>query len=173
MTMLIYSAVAISFLILVVILLRNSQPLDAEDSLTETACRPNLGNGRWIDLSERIFDPSDARWLREELAFPTLANALIVARRRLAIHWLEALQASFNEVVRVREVATSEARSPGSWHMLWLIVRFKLLLAYALFVVKVFGPYHRLIPSFSWLPVTQETGRSIRQPALANGRSVH
>ncbi len=68
-----------------------------------------MGSGHWLDLSERIFDPSDARWLAEELAFPKLAEALILGRKRLAIRWLEALQASFDELVRTPELSPSEA----------------------------------------------------------------
>jgi len=172
--MLIYAAIAIAFLILVVGLLLKPQPLDPDESLSERSCAPSFGNGRWLDLSERIFDPSDARWLREELAFPRLAKALVIGRRRLAIRWLQALQASFDEVVRVRELTPSEApepNSPGSWQMLWLTIRFKLLVSYALFVVKLFGPYHRLIPSFAWIPFPRGNERSIRRPVLADSRS--
>jgi len=176
MIMLIYAAIAIAFLIVIVALLRKRQPLDPDESLTERSCSPSIGNGRWLDLSERIFDPSDARWLEEELAFPKLAKTLIIGRKRLAIRWLEALQASFEEVVRTREAVPSEApeaSSPGSWQMLWLTIRFKLLVSYALFVVKVFGPYHRLIPSFSWVPFSQGSEGNIREAALANSRSPH
>jgi hypothetical protein len=137
----------------------------------ETSYAPSIGNGRWLDLSERIFDPSDARWLQEELAFPKLAKALRLGRKRLAIRWLEALQASFDDLVRTPDFASSEtheANSPGSWRMLWLTIRFKFLVTYALFVVKLFGPYHRLIPSFSWVPFSRETRRDFRRAALAD-----
>src|SRR5579872_3893996 len=122
MIMFTYCAVAIVFLVLVVCLVRKAQPRDPDEALTEKSYRPNLGNGRWLDLSERIFDPSDVRWLEEELAFPKLAKALVAARRRLAILWLQALQASFDELVRVRETTPSEAfeaNSPSGWEMLW------------------------------------------------------
>jgi len=173
MITLLYGAIAVVFLILVTSLFRRPQPLDPDETLTESSGAPNIGNGRWLDLSERIFDPSDARWLEEELAFPKLAKALINARKRLAIRWLEALQASFDEVVRAREITPSQASepsSPGSWHVLWLAIRFKILVSYALFVVKMFGPYHRLIPSFSWVPLPQGSEQSFRRPALADSR---
>ena len=176
MIMLIYAAIAIFFLILVVGLIRKPQTPDPDEYLAGRSCAPSIGNGRWLDLSERIFDPSDARWLSEELAFPKLAKALVMGRKRLAVRWLEALQASFDEVVRARELTPNDApvaNSPGSWQMLWLTLRFKLLISYALFVVKVFGPYHRLIPSFSWIPFPQGSERSIRQPALADSRGSH
>lgn len=131
-------------------------------------------NGGWLSLSERIFDPSDARWLADELAFPKLAKALMLSRKRLAIRWLEALQSSFDELVRTPSLASSEspeAVSAHSWKLLWLTVRFKLLISYALLVVKVLGPYHRLIPSFSWVPFPRESEHSFRRAALAGGRN--
>jgi len=174
--MLIYTAIAIAFLILVIGFLRKPQPRDLDETFTEKSYAPSIGNGRWLDLSERIFDPSDARWLQEELAFPKLAKALRLGRKRLAIRWLRALQTSFDDLVRTPELAPSEAPeaiSPGSWQMLWLTIRFKLLVSYALLVVKLFGPYHRLIPSFSWVPFSQRGERSFRRAALAGSRSSH
>lgn len=176
MIMLIYAAIAIAFLIVVLGLFRKSRSHELDECLPENRSAPSTGNGRWLDLSERIFDPSDARWLAEELAFPKLAKALIFERKRLAIRWLEALQASFDDLVRTQESSPSEATeasSAGSWQMLWLTIRFKLLVSYALLVVKLFGPYHRLIPSFSWVPFPRGFERSIRRPALADNRSFH
>src|SRR5271157_4691854 len=144
MTTLIYAAIAIAFLFMVIGFLRKPQPEDLDETLAGKRYAPKVGNGRWLDLSERIFDPSDARWLEEELAFPKLARELIIERKRLAIRWLESLQASFDEVIRTPELVPSEApvqRSAGSWQLLWLTVRFKILVSYALLVVRVFGPY--------------------------------
>ena len=95
----------------------------------------SIGNGRWLDLSERIFDPSDARWLEDELAFPKLAHALMLDRKQLAIRWLEALQASFHEFgahagKRPQQQVTRPSSADG-WRMLWLTVRFKFLVSYA------------------------------------------
>ena len=174
MTTLTYAAIAIAFLILVIRLRRKRPPLDMDEAFTQKSYAPRIGNRRWLHLSERIFDPTDARWLAEELGFPKLANALIIDRKRLAIRWLEALQASFEEVVRTPELAPSEAPEMGianSWQMLWLTLRFKFLVSYALLVVKLLGPYHRLIPSFSWVPSSQETRGRFRRSALANSRS--
>ena len=176
MNMLIYAAIAIAFLILVIGLLQKPQPFDLDETITEKNGTPSIGNGRWLDLSERIFDPSDAHWLAEQLAFPRLAKALTIGRKRLAICWLEALQASFDDLVRTPEPAASEAAetvSARSWEMLWLTIRFKFLVSYALFVVRLFGPYHRLIPSFSWVPFPQGSERSFRRVALANSSSSH
>ncbi len=172
----IYVAIAIAFLILVLGLFRKTRSLEPDECRPDNPPVPSIGTGRWLQLSERIFDPSDARWLEEELAFPKLASALMLERQRLAIHWLEALQASFDDLVRTPEIATSEApetNSSGSWQMLWLTIRFKLLVSYALLVVKLFGPYHRLIPSFSWVPFSEKRERSFRRAALAGSRTSH
>jgi len=172
----IYAALAIAFLILVLGFLRKPKPHDLDEATEEKSYAPSVGNGRWLDLSERIFDPSDARWLEEELAFPKLACALMLDRKHLAIRWLEALQASFDEMVRTPEIAPSsdpEARRAGGWRMLWLIIRFKFLVSYAQFVVKVFGPYHRLIPSFAWVPFSQGSRQTVRRAALAGSRGSH
>ena len=171
---LIYAAVAIAFLMLVIGFLRKPLLDDPDEALTQKSYAPSVGNGRWLDLSERIFDPSDARWLAEELAFPKLAKALVLERRRLAIRWLKALQASFDEIVRTPEILPSDpaaADSAGSWRMLWLTVRFKLLVSYALLVVRLFGPYHRLMPSIAWIPFSRESEHSFRRAALAHSRS--
>ncbi len=174
MIMVIYIAVAIAFLILIVDLLRRIRSREPDECLPRNDPAPSTGNARWLDLSERIFDPSDARWLQDELAFPKLAKLLTLERRRLAIQWLQALQTTFDELVRTPETSPSEAPEPpppGSWQMLWLTVRFKLLVSYALLVVRLFGPYHRLIPSFSWLPFSRDGGRSFREADLAQSRS--
>jgi len=176
MTMLIYTAVAIAFFILILGLLGKTRSFESAESAREHRAVPNAGNGRWLDLSERIFDPSDARWLAEELAFPKLANDLMVERKRLAIHWLQSLQASFDEVVRTPQLSAEEVpedSSSGSWQMLWLTVRCKFLVAYALVVVRLLGPYHRLIPSFSWIPVPLRGEASFRRAALAHSRISH
>jgi len=174
MIMLLYAVTAIAFLILVLGLARKIQSPKPDECLSDNKTASRIGNGRWLQLSERIFDPSDVRWLEEELAFPKLAKSLKHGRKRLALLWLEALQASFDDLVRTPELAPSEpleVAAPGDWESLWLTFRFKFLVSYALLVVKLFGPYHRLIPSFSWVPSLQGSGRSFRRPALANSRA--
>jgi hypothetical protein len=176
MITLIHAAIAIAFLILVLGLFEKTRSHEPDECVPDNHSAPSIGNGRWLQLSERIFDSSDAHWLAEELAFPKLAKALMLGRKRLAIRWLEALQASFDDLVRTPQTTPSEAagaNSAGSWRMLWLTIRFKLLVSYALLVVKLFGPYHRLIPSFSWIPFSQGCERTFRRPALANSRSSH
>jgi hypothetical protein len=171
MTMLTYSVVAIAFLLLVISLVRKSRSLETEEPLAEKVKPPHIVNRRWVDLSERIFDPSDVRWLAEELAFPALAKSLTLARKRLAIRWLEALQASFDDLVRTPALTPDQpAEAVSSWKMLWLTVRFKALVSYALLVVKLFGPYHRLIPSFSWVPLPSADEGSFRRTVLADSQ---
>ena len=175
MIMLIYVPISITFLVLVVCLLRKPRSVDQEDVLLESGSTRSFGNGSWLNLSERIFDPSDARWLSDELAFPKLAQALKLGRKRLAIRWLQALQSSFDALVRTPGLDSggeSEAMPAESWKLLWLTVRFKLLVSYALLVVRLFGPYHRLIPSFSWIPLSLGSERGFRRTALAVGRNA-
>lgn len=175
MMTLVYIAIAVAFLALVLGFIRKTRRHDPNDALMEKSYAPVIGSGRWLDLSQRIFDPSDARWLQEELAFPKLAKALALGRKQLAIRWLETLQASFDDLVRTPEFTPSELSansSAAAWQMLWLTIRFKLLLSYALVVVKLFGPYYpHLIPSFNWVPFSHGSETSFRRPALANERN--
>ena len=105
MIILIPVVLSIAFLVVVMVILRRSSDRNADDAVAERKPAPRMGKGRWLDLSERIFDPADVRWLGEELAFPALAVALAEKRKRLAIRWLQALQASFDELVRTPEPA--------------------------------------------------------------------
>jgi hypothetical protein len=169
--MTIYVAVAIAFLILVCALFAKTRTQQADENPADVFPVPGIGDTSWLALSERIFDPTDASWLENELAFPSLAAALVRERKQLAIRWLEALQASFDQLIRTPEFASSEnsAASPlADWQMLWLTLRFKVLLSYALLVVRFFGPYHRLIPSFSWIRVPR-----LGEAVLANIKTSH
>jgi hypothetical protein len=176
MMTIIYAVLATAFLLSLLVLFRRTRAPESDDYLLDKRSAPQLSDGRWLDLSERIFDPSDARWLAEEMAFPKLAKALTLRRKRLAIYWLETLQASFDEVVRTPDLTPSEIAeesAAGNWQMLWLAVRFKLLVSYALLVVRLFGPYHRLMPTLSWVPFPRETEPHFRRAALAHNRSSH
>lgn len=107
-----------------------------------------------LGLASRIFDPADYHWLRDTIGFPQLAESLLRRRRDLALRWLRALRTSHNELVRSPRLseATAGADSPGSWAILFLTLRFQLLLAHAQATVYLFGPYHPLVPSLGWLP---------------------
>lgn len=149
-----YSIIALLTIAVVALLLRRSHGHDAP----ETHSRQEFANGLWesqgLGLAERILDPSDYFWLRDELGFPALAESLRDHRRHLALKWLNAVRSSFSEVVRTPEAA-SPSRTIGdtadSWQLLGATLRFHLLLSYAIVVVRFFGPYHRLIPSFTWM----------------------
>jgi len=172
MNMIIYIGFAIAFLVLVLVLAARGANRESLPESTLEDCTPCPGEDRWLSLSERIFDPSDARWLRDELAFPALADSLTESRKQLAIRWLKTLQASFDQFVRTPERLTSEnqAGSSESWRLLWLTVRFQCLLFYALTMVRLFGPYHRLIPSFAWMQFLE--GDSLRlQPSTLTSNS--
>lgn len=112
-----------------------------------------LGNGVSLDLASRIFDAADYRWLRDEIEFPHLAEMLLRTRKDLALRWLRGLRSSFNELVRTPQSIEASAcgDDTGSWAMLFLTLRFHLLVGYALCVVRLFGPYHHLVPSLGWL----------------------
>ena len=67
----------------------------------------------------------------------------------MALQWLRALRRSFDELVRVPETPQDReaaSESVPSWPLLWFTLRFHLLVSYALLVVRVLGPYHRLNP---------------------------
>ena len=101
-----------------------------------------------LRLAERIFDPADRDWLRNEVCFPQAAEVLARHRKALAIHWLKAFRNSFNELVRIPDAASGEPSSSGSSSLgiFWLMLRFQFLIAYALLMVRAFGPYHRIVP---------------------------
>jgi hypothetical protein len=112
-----------------------------------------LGDGVSLDLASRIFDAADYRLLRDEIEFPHLAEMLLRTRKDLALRWLGGLRSSFNELVRTPQSIEASAcgDDAGSWAMLFLTLRFHLLVGYALCVVRLFGPYHHLVPSLAWL----------------------
>jgi hypothetical protein len=175
MITIIYIVIAILFLIAIHVAMARARSVEPRECATEKEFAPRLGQANWLDLSERIFDPSDVRWLREDLAFPRLANSLADARKQLAIRWLRALKASFDALVRIPDSGLGETPgtpSVGSWQMLWLTVRFQFLLSYALLVVRYFGPYHRLIPSFNWVPFPPEAASRIESPVYVDNRNV-
>ena len=171
-----YPIIALLIIAIVALLLRPSR----HDYAPERNSRQEFANGLWesqgLSLAERILDPADYFWLRDELGFPSLAESLRHHRKHLALKWLNAVRSSFSEVVRTPEAASHSwtgGETPESWQLLRLTLRFHLLLGYAIFVVRFFGPYHRLIPSFTWmgsrwgaLPQSEvERGPSLRRSA--------
>ncbi len=117
----------------------------------------------WLRIAERIFDVADFHWLRDEIAQPQLARALARARKQIALEWLKAVRLSFDHLVRTP--APSPEPVPN---LLWMSLRFRLFLGCATLVVRLFGPYHRLIWSFDFLPTFSPFA-----PRRPRTRSVH
>ncbi|MBZ5564235.1 MAG: hypothetical protein LAP13_17660 [Acidobacteriia bacterium] len=161
-----YAALAFLILVLVVVLARPGRPPEVAGEKVGPTRVPDEWDVRWLDLVRQIFDSADYLWLRDELRFPRLAKALLSSRKRMAICWLKALRASFNELVRTPDFSPAKGQSenaPAGWRLSWLAVRFQLLLIYALLVVRLFGPYHRLIPALNWR-------RLVPEPPLRSAR---
>jgi hypothetical protein len=170
----VYTLIALAVLVLTVSLARAGRPVAEE--LRQTAQplrRGEATDASFLQLGDKIFDPRDYRWLRYELSFPGAAEELARHRRRLAIEWLESLRNSFKELVRTPEPEAAKDESEyafSSWKLLWLTLRFHFLVSYALFVVRFFGPYHQLIPSFAWIDFLpqpafrEDESRTVRYP---------
>jgi hypothetical protein len=150
---LIYAVLAIVIIVLVAVLIRQGQPAAPPEGEGEPPGVPDVWDGHWLNLAKQIFDSQDYLWLRDEMRFPQLAEALFRSRKRLAQRWLKALGGSFNVLISTPDFALAEDPSDSRlsrWQLQWLTVRFHLLLNYARLVVWLFGPYHRLIPAFRW-----------------------
>lgn len=118
-----------------------------------------------LDLADRIFDPADYCWLRDELKFPEQAAVLARQRKEMALSWLRCLRASFNELVRVPRsagFARDGGSDPSEWVTTFQTLRFQMLMAYARIAVWAFGPYTRIAPSFDFL-----------RPLLSRGTYKH
>jgi hypothetical protein len=117
--------------------------------------------GSSLRLAERIFDASDCEWLSKELCFPEAAVVLARHRKSLAIQWLKAFRNSFKDLVRLPEPVgegSASAAGPASWKLLWLTLRFHFLINYALLMVGIFGPYHRMVPILGTLQSLRKLG---------------
>jgi hypothetical protein len=148
-----YGVVAVLALIVAVLLARQSgYQIDAKAEGEREFSRGLLDRS-CLDLAERILDPADYRWLRDDLCFPQLARVLAHHRKEMALRWLKGLRSAFNELVREPHAAgagdTDDGR-PG-WAMAFHTLRFHLLLSFAILMVWTFGPYHGIVPSFDWL----------------------
>jgi hypothetical protein len=148
-----YSVIAVLIIFVVALLLRPSREEAADAEISGEHVR-GLWDAPGLTLAERILDPSDYLWLREELGLPELSRALRRSRQRMALKWLKAVRGSFHELIRTPEPslahgATGDTRA--GWELLRLTLRFHLILGYAFLVVRFFGPYHRLVPLFDWM----------------------
>jgi hypothetical protein len=149
-----YFMLAVLMIALAVLLVRQSSPGIPPLSDREKEYAIVVLDDSGLDLAERIFDPGDYRWLRDEIGFPGLAHELFRQRKALALRWLGCLRASFNEIVRMPGFAgmpEGDDFDSSGWAATFHTVRFQILLAYAMLVVWMFGPYTRIAPSFGWL----------------------
>jgi hypothetical protein len=155
-----YAIIAVLSILLLALLVRKTRLDEPSEAAAEEEYALGLWDGQCLNLSERIFDSADYRWLRDELGFLHLARSLARSRKRLAIRWLKALRGAFEDMVCIPGEVSSGGNAgahPRSWHLLWLTLRFHLALGYALLVVRLFGPCHRLIPPFDWRPFIPES----------------
>ncbi len=156
-TAFLYSILALLIIVVVALLVRASGTgAGAQPEEDEQEDFHGLGEGSGLILGERILDPADYFWLRDELGFTDLAESLRRNRQHLTLKWLNALRRSFNEIVRTPEPLSPDGTASGTqegWQLLRLTLRFHFLLSYAILVVRFFGPYHRLIPSWGWTQV--------------------
>jgi hypothetical protein len=163
MTVFAFSTLALLVFVAVALLVRAPRP---EGDLADP--RPDYARGvlqgSSLALAARLFDSSDYHWLRDEVGFPRLARELERRRRRLALCWLDDLRRTFLEWVRTPDPQALSGDPPQrDWALLAATLRIHLLLAYAFFVVRFFGPYHRLVPSFGWLEALAP--RRVEKPA--------
>ena len=152
-TAIMYSALAVLLLVGLAMLLHwmeNPQASVGDDQESSQGLWEPAG----LTLAERIFDPADYYWLRDSVGFPHLADSLYETRRRLALAWLRAARSSFEDLLRIPEPPQALGGGPTSRstrQLLGQVLRFQLVLAYAAFVVRYFGPYHSLVPGFRWI----------------------
>ncbi|MHB8654615.1 MAG: hypothetical protein ACYDA9_12120 [Terriglobia bacterium] len=148
-----YVVIAVLILAIAVMLARQGRhPIDIETE-SEKEFNHGLLEKSCLDLAERIFDPSDYRWLRDDLCFPQLARVLARHRKEMALRWLRGLRSAFNELVREPHVAGENRANDGlpGWVMAFHTLRFHAMLSFAMIMVWAFGPYHSIVPSFDWL----------------------
>ncbi len=151
----IYSALALLTIAAVTFLIRARRASTSDEATLDHDAGGDNGEGPDFGLAERIFDGTDYRWLRDEVGFPALAEKLRRCRTQMALAWLRAVRKSFDKLLRTpgpERAAWDQAPSLGSWELLHLTLRFHVIVLYALLVVRLFGPYHRLVPSFGWMP---------------------
>jgi len=153
MSLLAYAIIGILFILLLALLLRDKRLEEPTETVGETEYGPDLWDEKSLLLYERIFDPGDYSWLQDDLRFSHLARALVRSRKRLALRWLKAVRRSFEHEVLTPQMFPSGAETStdfGRWRPLWLTLRFHFVWGYIFFMVRLFGPYCLLVPSFSW-----------------------
>jgi hypothetical protein len=159
-----YTIVALLTVVVVLWLVRRAQRPAPESSRDEQSWDAALWSPADLILAERVFDRTDYLWLRDEAGFPALAKSLRRSRAQMALAWLRAVRRSFEKLLQTPgPVPASRGlfKPPRSWEFM---LRFHLVLGYAFLVVRFFGPYHRLVPPFGWIP--NLSGRTSTSRAL-------
>jgi hypothetical protein len=154
MNLLVYLILAVLIIAFAVLLTRQSSAEKHAFADRTKECGTAILDDSGLDLAERIFDPGDYLWLKDEIGFPQLASELARQRKGLALKWLTCLRSSFNELVRAppsSELPGGDLHDSAGWVATFNTLRFQLLLAYAMAVVWLFGPYTRIAPTFSLL----------------------
>lgn len=163
---LIYALIAVAILAIAWALVRQTQADETSASDRDDDYLRDRCDGPVLAVAEKLFDSGDFLWLRDEIGRPDLARALARSRQRLALRWLKAVKRSFDSLVRVPDPAAwaePNGRSPSSWQLLWLTLRFHFLLGYAMLIVRLVGPYHHLVPSLGFFrPVSEVLSRKPR-----------
>ena len=148
-----YTVVAALTIVAVFLLLRAGHATRVVDTDIDQEFLEGLWDSQCLMVVEKIFDPLDYRWLRDQAGLVPFAESLFRARQQLALTWLRAMRRSFDDLIRTPELPPADnahGEAERGWKMLWVTLRFHFLLTYAYFVVRYFGPYHRLVP-FSWV----------------------
>ena len=166
-----YVVIALLALAIAAILARQGRDRVGLEAENEKEFNHGLLEKSCLDLAERIFDPADYRWLRDDLHFPQLARVLARHRKEMALQWLRGMRSSFNEVIRepfpVGGTGDSDEGLPG-WAMAFHTLRFHATLSFAIVMVWTFGPYHGIIPSFDWLRTASVVGNRKDRFGVAN-----
>ena len=137
-----YAIVALLTVVTVLWLVRRAQRPSPKPSGDEQGWDSSLWSPSSLTLVERIFDRTDYLWLRDDVGFPALAESLLRSRRQIALNWLGAVRKSFDELIRTPGPvpgAHDPTSAPESWDLLRLLLRFHLVLGYAIVVVRLFG----------------------------------
>ena len=111
---LLYVLIAVLMILLVAFWAGRSQTNDTSRPEAGGDSLEGLLDGSGLSLAERLFDSGDYLWLRHEVGYPQLAQALLDWRKQMAIRWLKALRRSFDELVRTPEPVSPLENSEGA-----------------------------------------------------------
>ncbi len=170
MLTIVYTIIAAFVFLLVALWARQTLRGEPTEVAVEEEDVEGLLDGLGIALAEQVFDSTDYIWLRDSIGLPHLARELAHSRKQLALRWLKNLHGLFNRLLRT-PLDFCETGRGGSQKrkVFWLTLRFHFFWVYALVVVRLFGPYHRLVPALNWKrlwPKLNSRPESGRAPVL-------